>query len=147
MRTTVLLLSLAFVVAAILLLNGEMKQRRVLRNLGICAGVHTGIDYLERFSGGEIEAVVVHPTPDPVALNRLFAQEIKKLPSDLGFSDMVGASGLILDAWGRPLLFASTNSSVYGMLPADINQAKRRIVVWSAGPDGKNDWGKADDKY
>lgn len=147
MRAATPLLLLTVIVAAIFLLNGEMKQRQVLRNIGICTGVRTGIDSLENLSRDEIEKVAFQATADPITLNQLFAQALRKLPSDLGFSDMVPASGLILDAWGRPLLFASTNSSVYGRLPANVNEANRRIVVWSAGPDGKNEWGQGDDKY
>jgi hypothetical protein len=81
-------------------------------------------------------------------MNRTIAKLFKRCDDkDITTGRLVSSDGLFHDGWGRPLMFAPTNGSVYGRLNPELKGMPRSFVVWSAGPNGSNEYGYGDDIF
>lgn len=93
--------------------------------------------------------IFLNSTNSSFDLNRKFVATVQaqKIEDSHSMHSIVSADGLIYDKWGSPLLFALSNSPSYEKLNPRLKRRARPVVVWSAGPNGTNDWGSGDDVF
>jgi len=59
-----------------------------------------------------------------------------------------GAEAYILDGWGKPLqIMCKTNLQNRAMISASLLSKTNRILIWSSGPNGSNEFGTGDDVF
>jgi hypothetical protein len=120
------------------------KIAQILMDVDLLSGEGTEPSLLARVNG-ELARM---SGEESLTINRKMAVLLKSTgDKDITAGRLVAGDGLFYDGWRRPLLFMHTNSVSYEQLNSVLRGKSRPIVIWSAGPNGTNEFGHGDDIF
>lgn len=115
------------------------------QTIGICRQVLIASDLIE-FENPSALATVGNVSSSE--LNRYVAELFPQFLDTHAFdSGLVSSEGWIVDAWGQRLEMCTTSDPVTESLNERLLGKKRKIIVWSSGENGINDFGFLDDVF
>ena len=132
---------------AVWFLPGRGVRTRTVRTIQLMQNVFIDFDLLEETAVRNL-VQSIEREQDSLALNRKVAAFFQRTGDGYvtNSSKLVSNDGLYRDAWGTPLWFVATNSTVYGQLHPQLREGKPTpFTVWSSGPNLTNEFGFDDD--
>jgi hypothetical protein len=153
MKANVLWVSLSIVVIAIAsaywFLPGRGVNTRTVRTIQLMQNIFIDFDLLQEADVNTL-AQSVQGVTNALELNRACAAFFTRStdPYITNSAGYLSVDGLYCDAWGIPLWFAVTNTSMYGRLNPQLKEGKGTpFVIWSSGSNQTNDFGFGDDLF
>jgi hypothetical protein len=126
-------------------LPGKGIQNRTTESMLACHHVLLGIDVLDDPDTFEQSLERVSGS---LGLNRAIGARLRATKDyESLFNGLVAPDGVIYDAWGTPLNFFKTNDVLVSRLSPRLRDRAGRILVWSSGPNRKNEDGYGDDVF
>lgn len=75
---------------------------------------------------------------------RIFAESADRT---IQSGHLASPDGVFRDGWGNPLMFITTNNPACQRLKPDLRSKARPLIIWSAGPNGVDEYGYGDDLF
>jgi hypothetical protein len=144
-KYSILLILLAILAMTLLPMDGPMDAPRNATRLEI-SKMYLAIQYEEFTNHTSIVGVLLRRKTNQQDFNSMLAEFLQKEGQPARFRTGNNARLQVIDRWGNPFLVCTSNEAVTLRLPKKMLDAKR-LVIWSAGPNGKNEFGRGDDIF
>lgn len=123
------------------------KKNGAVLTIGYLRNLEDSLAYVQKLTGKTFEEHLGTNRLDSRAINAQLVSLFKEVNWATFVPVSSNGQAVFVDGRGRPLRFLTAKSPEVTNVCAALRNQQRSILIWSTGPDAKNNWGAGDDVF